>query len=87
MYLFADCSVSILPTFWFFPYFMEPRVTAALPLFTMLDYQVMSAVNLLYYSDIKKAVSCDKRWTIVTTVTSQSCLSFSFFSSAAGVVV
>ena len=43
--------------------------------------------NLLYYSDIKKAVSCDKRWTIVTTVTSQSCLSFSFFSSAAGVVV
>jgi len=42
VHLFADSSVSILPTLWFFPYFMEPRVTAALPLFTMLDYQVMS---------------------------------------------
>ena len=45
LHLVADSSVSVLPTFWFFPYFMEPRVIAALPSFTMLDYQVICVVN------------------------------------------
>ena len=47
LHLFTDSSVSVLPTFWFFPYFMEPRVIAALPSLSMLDYQVMAVVSYL----------------------------------------
>lgn len=53
MKIWTDSQGSKLPVFWFFPYFMEPRMKEVLPNLVMLDYKVGYDNHPLYQNTAK----------------------------------